>query len=142
MEGYRLINHTADIAFEAYGYSLEELFENATRAFYDAFAVLESVGIDREQIIEMEDSDIEMLFFRYLNELLYLFDTDFFAGKEVNVSIEDVEDELRLKAKLKGGKISPEIVKTEPKAITLHKFMIEKVKNEKEFWKAFVVVDI
>ena len=135
---YRFINHTADIAFEVYGSSLAELLENAALAFYDAFVDLSRIGESKEVEIEVEGEDDEIVLYRWLNELLYLFDTQFFAAKEVKA---EVRERGRIEAigKLRGGNLTPEMVKVEPKAITMHKFGIER---SPEGFKAFVVVDI
>ncbi len=140
---YRLLDHTADIAFEAFGSSLDELFENATRAFYDAFVMVEKVTIETEKKIEISDVEIDFLLYKWLNEVLFLFDTEFFASKNIDISIEKEKKEYLLKANLIGGRISPEIIKTEPKAITMHNFRVEKRKEgNREFWYAYVVIDI
>lgn len=134
---YRFIDHTADIAFEVFGSSLAELIENATLAFYDAFTFLEQLENGREEELEVQSDSPDYLLFKWLNELLFLFDTKFFAAKEVHVEVD--EEKLIAKGVMKGGTISPEIVKTEPKAITFHKFKVEK---REDGWYAFVIVDI
>ncbi len=135
---YRFVDHTADIAFEVYGSSLEELLENATLAFYDSFVDLNRIDTSKDVKIEVEGEDEEILLYRWLNELLYLFDTQFFAAKDVKVKVEE-NNVKKATGKLKGGKFTPENVKVEPKAITMHKFRVEKTP---EGLKAFVVVDI
>ncbi|AAB89747.1 MULTISPECIES: archease [Archaeoglobus] len=135
---YRFIDHTADIAFEVYGSNLRELFENAALAFYDAFVDTSGIGIEREVGVECEGEDVEITLYRWLNELLYLFDTEFFAAKDVEVEVEE-GDGVKASGKLRGGRFSAEMVKVEPKAITLHKFRVEKTDKG---YVAFVVVDI
>ena len=134
---YRFIDHTADVAFEVFGSSLAELIENATLAFYDAFTFLEQLDDGRVEELEVQSDSPDYLLFKWLNELLFLFDTKFFAAKEVSVEVD--EEKFVAKGVLKGGTIKPEIVKTEPKAITFHEFKVEK---RDEGWYAFVIVDI
>ena len=135
---FRFIDHTADVAFEVYGNSLKELIENATLAFYDAFVDTSKLDTSLEKELEVDADSADYLLFNWLNELLFIFETEFFAGKEVEVDIIE-NDGLKAKGKIKGGKITPEIVKTEPKAITFHKFKVEKKDGK---WFAFVIVDI
>uniref|UniRef100_A0A7C2SEY2 Protein archease n=2 Tax=Archaeoglobus fulgidus TaxID=2234 RepID=A0A7C2SEY2_ARCFL len=135
---YRFVDHTADIAFEVYGSDLKELFENAALAFYDAFVDTSKLKTEREAEVECEGEDVEITLYRWLNELLYLFDTEFFAAKTVRVEIEK-GSAIKARGKLGGGKFNAEMVKVEPKAITLHKFRVEKTDNG---YLAFVVVDI
>ena len=132
---YRFIDHTADIAFEVYGGNLAELLENSALAFYEAFVQTERVDDSMEKSIEVEGEDEELLLYRWLNELLYLFDTEFFAAKDVKVEVNG----FKATGVLRGSRFTPEIVKVEPKAITMHKFRVER--GEKGY-RAFVVVDI
>jgi len=131
---YKFIDHTADVAFEAYGKDLAELLVNASYAFYEAFVDTDKLKVTEERVIEIEAEDVEMLLYKWLNELLYLLDTEFFAAKEVSAEV----NENSARGTLKGGKITPIMVKVEPKAITLHKFKVER----NDGWKAFVVIDI
>ncbi len=135
---YRFIDHTADVAFEVYGSSLAELIENATLAFYEAFVDLSRLKVDTEKSLEVEADSPDYLLFNWLNELLFMFETDFFAGKDVSVEVEE-NGILKAKGKMIGGRITPEIVKTEPKAITFHKFRVEQRDGK---WIAFVIIDI
>ena len=131
---YKFIDHTADVAFEAYGKDLAELLVNASYAFYEAFVDTDKLKVTEERVIEIEAEDVEMLLYKWLNELLYLLDTEFFAAKEVSAEV----NENSARGTLKGGKITSIMVKVEPKAITLHKFKVER----NDGWKAFVVIDI
>ena len=135
---YRFIDHTADVAFEVYGSDLKELIENATLAFYDAFVFLDKLEITETKEIEVEADSADYLLFNWLNELLFLFETEFFAGKEVDVNVSE-DGVLKAKGTIRGGRIRPELVKTEPKAITFHKFRVER---REDGWYAFVIVDI
>ncbi len=135
---FRFIDHTADIAFEVYGSSLKELIENATLAFYEAFVDLSKLKVDREKELEVEADSPDYLLFNWLNELLFMFETEFFAGKDVEVEVKE-NGNFKAVGRIRGGRISPEIVKTEPKAITFHKFRVERKDGT---WTAFVIVDI
>ncbi len=132
---YRFIDHTADVAFEVFGKDVAELIENASYAFYDAFVDVSRIDSSVEKVLEVEAESVDSLLYRWLNELLFLFDTEFFAAKHVEVSI----NQTKCTGRLVGGRFTPELVKVEPKAITLHKFKVEKVD---EGYRAFVVVDI
>ncbi|MDI9610995.1 MAG: archease [Archaeoglobaceae archaeon] len=132
---YRFIDHTADIAFEAYGKNLEELFENSAYAFYDAFIDKKKLKGSEKRIIEVEADEEDLMLYRFLNELLFLFETQFFAGKAIKVKITD----KKVFAEIQGCKFDRSAVKVEPKAITMHKFGI---RREGGKLTAFVVVDI
>ncbi len=132
--GYRFVEHTADIAFEVWGDSVSELLESASKAFYDAFIDTERLGDEDEKVVAVEAEDVDYLLYRWLNELLFLFETEFFAAKNVSV---DANENSAL-GKLRGSRFTPDMVKVEPKAITMHKFKVEKTNG----FRAFVVVDI
>jgi SHS2 domain-containing protein len=132
---YRFIDHTADIAFEIFGKDLSILLKNATSAFFEAFTYPEKLGDNRIEKVEVQADDADYLLLKWLNELLYLFDTEFFAAKSAEI---EVDKSFSAKGILKGDTIKPELVKVEPKAITLHDFKVEK----RNGWYAFVVIDI
>lgn len=136
---YRFIDHTADVAFEVFGKDLRELIENATLAFYEAFVYTEKLGEDREMVIGVSADTPDYLLYNWLNELLFAFDTKFFGGKRVKKIEIKGNEGLKAEGVIVGGTLKPEIVKVEPKAITLHDFTVEK-KNG--MWRAYVVVDI
>jgi SHS2 domain-containing protein len=136
---YRFVNHTADVAFEVFGSSLEELIVNATQAFYEAFVYVEKLDENRKLEVDVEADSADYLLYNWLNELLFAFDTQFFGGKFVESVKVKEEKGLTAKGVVVGGTLKPEIVKVEPKAITLHDFVVEK-KNG--MWYAYVVVDI
>lgn len=134
--GYRFVEHTADIAFEADGESLTDLLRESMFAFNEAFTYPKELGTSREETIEIDTDGPDYLLYKWLNELLFLFDTHFFASKEVDLEVD--EKVFYAKGVLKGDTINPQLVKVEPKAITLHNFKVEKMNG----WYAFVVIDI
>ncbi len=136
---YRFIEHTADIAMEIYGKTVEELLRNATLAFRDAFIFPEKLEEKETRKIELkmeEDSvkAVEYLLYDWMNELLYLFDAEHFGVVDAEVKING----KNVIGKLTGGKLKDEAVKVEPKAITLHKFKVDK----NDYYKAFLIIDI
>ncbi|MCX8151469.1 MAG: archease [Archaeoglobaceae archaeon] len=132
---FRYLDHTADIAFEVWGKSFEELIENASYAFYNAFVHLDKIKEKEKKEIEVHGEEIDIVLYRWLNELLFLFDTEFFAAKKVKVYAEN----LKVRGELIGSRFTRELVRVEPKAITMHKFRVEKRDDE---YYAFIVVDI
>ena len=137
---YRFIDHTADIAFEVEAETLDGLIEEASKAFYEAFVFVDKLEVSEEVTLDVEADGDDYLLFKWLNELLYLFDTRHFAGREVSVSVESVAaGTLKARGVIWGGKLRDELVRCEPKAITLHKFTVERKDGG---WRAFVIVDI
>ncbi len=152
-ERYRLIEHTGDLAFVAYGKDVRELFQNAAFALFDVYADLSKVeeGTERqinisiqaeagaEELHEREtDIDYEQLLVKWLNELLYINDVEDLLFRRFRVeSIVDGE----LKALACGEKFDTErhVILTPLKAVTYHRI---EVVREPDRWRARVVVDL
>ena len=140
MEKFKYFEHTADIEFEAYGFSLEEAFCNAALAFYNSIVNLSEIE-EREKIeVETEGFDLVNLLYNFLEELLFYFDTKGFLGKRVELKIEK-NKKLKLKAKVFGEFFdeSKHNYKTEIKAVTYHQM---KVENKNGRWICHVILDI
>lgn len=132
---YRFIDHTADIAFEIYAKDLKELLKDAALAFYEAFVFIEKIDEKILREIEIEEESEDYLLYNWLSEILYLFDTEHFGGKRVEVDVKD----RKARGRIYGEILDPQKIKLEPKAITLHNFRVEK---RDEGYYAYVVVDI
>ena len=76
MKRFDIINHTADIGIVAYGKELKEALANAAYAMFTLIVDLESVKEVTCRQIEVQAEDRESLVVSWLNELLYLFDTE------------------------------------------------------------------
>lgn len=130
----------ADIAYEAYGKNLNELFENAAFAIFELSANLKTIDAKKKLEIKIENEKIENLLYDFLSEILFLKDSKYVVFKKVKVLIKQ-NKKYQLKAILKGDTINPQKQQLENdiKAVTMHMFEIKKEKNQ---WKATVVVDI
>ena len=130
----------ADIAYEAYGKDLNELFENAAFAIFELSANLKTVEAKEKIEFELENEKIDNLLYDFLSEILFLKDSKYMVFKKVKVLIKE-NKKYELKAVLEGDTINPSKQKLENdiKAVTMHMF---ELKKEKTQWKATVVVDI
>ncbi|MCC6501614.1 MAG: archease [Deltaproteobacteria bacterium] len=141
---YRYIGEiaTADIAFEATGESLEEVFIAAAEALTNVM-IDEPDKIERKEKVEvrLENADAEMLLFDFLGELVYYKDARrlFLRVDEIRITKED--SGYGLSAVLSGEAPDPEKhqLGADVKAVTLHMFALEQTDNG---WKATVVLDI
>ena len=133
----------ADIAYEAYGKDLNELFENAAFVIFELSANLNTVESKKKLEISLEKDTLENLLYDFLSEILFLKDARYIVFKEIKVSIKKVEGQnpYKLNAVLKGDSINPEKQQLENdiKAVTMHMFQIKK---EGKGYKATVVLDI
>lgn len=130
----------ADIAYEAYGKDLNELFENAALAIFELSADVDTIEAAKKVEFEVENEKIDNLLYDFLSEILFLKDSKYMVFKHVHVAINEGKKN-KLKAILEGDKINPQVqsLENDIKAITMHMF---ELKKENGKWKARVVVDI
>lgn len=130
----------ADIAIEAYGKDLNELFENSALAIFEESANIDKVKEKEKKVINLKAKNEEDLLFDFLSEILFLKDTYSMIFKSSKVKITKKVD-YKLKAELSGEKIDRKKheLGNDIKAITLHMFKIEKTKKG---YKSLVVVDV
>ena len=83
MQPFRILEHTADIGFEAFGASREEVFANAARALFHIIVDLESVELRGALDLRVEGADLPSLLVNWLSELLYLQDAEGWLFAEV-----------------------------------------------------------
>jgi len=131
----------ADVAFEAYGKTLNELFEAAAQAVFETMVETSSVKPRQTQEISLNASTIEYLLYDFLSEIVFLKDTKSMVFAKVTVVLQEHNHIFTLRATLQGDTIDPETQKlgNDVKAITLHLFSIRKKGN---IYIARVVVDI
>lgn len=75
---YEFFEHTADAKFRAYGKTLEESFRNAARACFAIVTDVDLVKPIQEFPIEVNAKRLEAALFDFLDELLFLLDTEGF----------------------------------------------------------------
>ncbi len=137
---YRFFDHTADIAFEAYGDSLNQLFEHAALAVFETMVNLKTVSATKDYRIALSAPDEEQLLFDFLSELVFLKDAEYVVFNQFRVAITRKE-EMSLTAVARGESIDPRKheLRVDVKAVTLHKFTLQK---KGDAYKAFVILDI
>jgi len=130
---------TADVAFIAYGKSLDELFANSALAMFELMINTKQIKQTISKKIKLKGNDLQSLMFNWLNELLVYVDGENLAFSDFNVKVD--EKKFGLVAECKGEKMNPKKheVKAEIKAATYHKL---EIKKEKNIWKAQVILDI
>lgn len=134
-----LENITADTGFEAFGQSVEQLFENSSIALFSIMGNLKKVEPKTSKAIRLTAETIEDLLFNYLSELIFLKDKEGMLFSKFEILIVKKEA-FELSAKISGEKIDPakHDLMIDAKAITKHNFKIKK----NNLFKATVVVDV
>jgi SHS2 domain-containing protein len=141
---YRLIDHTADMAFEVEGPSWAALLENATAALSDV--ILAAGEADRpeetaEEVgLEVEGSDREDVLVAWLGAVVVRFEEDGFLARAARVGRADA---ARAGGVLRGRRLDPA---REPpdrvvKAVTYHDLRVVEGDAARP-WRVAVVLDL
>jgi len=132
----------ADMAFQAEGKTLDELFISAALATTNVMVRnLKNVKAKVERYVAIETEDVEQLLYKFLQDIIYYKDSQMLLFGRYDVNIESFDAKYKLKAKLYGERISMKKhnLIVDVKAVTMHKF---EVKQTPIGWKAVVVLDI
>ncbi|HOP86615.1 MAG TPA: archease [Syntrophorhabdaceae bacterium] len=135
IQRYKLLDHEADIRLEIYGNTLEELFSNAAYGIFQFIVDAKGKEAEKGKRIDIEGNG--ELLINFLNELLFLWDTEGFIPKEFSLKI----SHNKLTGTVAGCIFDPErctIIK-EVKAVTYHKFYL---KEENGIYKAQIILDV
>jgi SHS2 domain-containing protein len=137
-EKIKYIEHPSDVGFEAYGATLEELFANAAIAMYSFMTDVDEIEVEVERAIEVKSEDFYSLMFDWLDELIFLFESESLVMKNFDIHADAVN--FSIMGRCKGGKFDPS--KHESgimvKAVTYNMMQIKK----NEVWRARVVLDV
>lgn len=82
---------TADIAFEAFGKSYSELFENAALALEETMVSTTRVKPLKKYTIKKEADNVEDLLYLFLEELVYLKDAEQMVFSKIDCKVKKVE---------------------------------------------------
>ena len=136
----RYIEHPSDVGFEVYGTTLEELFANAAIACYGFMTDIEEIEETEERAMEIESEDLYSLMFDWLDELLFLFESESLVFKKFDLKVDVSGDGTSISGRCRGGKFDPYRHESGIiiKAVTYN--MMEIKKNE--LWHARVVLDV
>jgi SHS2 domain-containing protein len=85
---YRLLEHTADALVEVHGATLEERFENAAYALFDQITDASTIVPRGEVEVSVSADSREQLLVDFLQELLFLHDTENLVFSEFAVDLE------------------------------------------------------
>jgi SHS2 domain-containing protein len=133
---------TADIAFEATGCDLPELFAAAADATMNVMIDnLDAIESRETRQIELSSDKIDMLLFDFLQELIYFKDARRLLLRARETQIDHKDEEYLLKAKVAGEQLDDtrHQQRADVKAVTLHGFSVQKHDSG---WRARVLLDI
>src|SRR4051812_13757734 len=133
---------TADIAFEATGRDLRQLFRDAADATTNVMVDnIEAIQPRETRHIELSNEKLDMLLFDLLQELIFLKDAERLLLRMGKMQITKKDETYFMKAIAEGEPLDAERhhQRADVKAVTLHDFSIESTASG---WKAQVLLDI
>jgi SHS2 domain-containing protein len=102
---------------------------------------LDSIEPKETRNISLDDDELDLLLFNFLQELIYYKDSEQLLLRTQQINFEEKDGKYHLTAVLQGEKLDPERHQqlVDVKAVTLHQFQVEKINDG---WKAIVILDI
>ncbi len=139
MEPFEYLEHTADVKFRAYGHTPEEMLANAASALFNS--MIDTATVQAREIWKVELMALEMedLAYKWLSELVFLFETELAVFSSFEVKLNKNESWM-LEGQIKGERIDLErhIFEAEVKAVTLHEFQVRK----NDHWCLQAILDV
>ncbi|MFH1257169.1 MAG: archease [Candidatus Diapherotrites archaeon] len=139
---FEWFDHQADIGVRGLGKSYEEAFAEAAHAMFSLIANLETVKADKGIEVKVKGNELDELLVNWLNELLYLKDSQGMVFKEFHVKrIYQKNGYFHIDAVALGEKIDykKHDLKSDVKAATYSELKVEEMKG---VFYAQCVVDV
>jgi SHS2 domain-containing protein len=135
---YEVFEHTADIGLHAYGNTLSELFIHAAQGMESLMVSPEQVRIQVSREVEVQGHDNLSLLIAWLNELIFLFDTEYLLFCQFEI---ESLTETHLKGRAWGEPcdVRRHDLSSAIKAVTWHEAAIEQTDDG---YKARIIFDI
>lgn len=127
--GYEYLEHTADLKIRSWGDTLEEAFSNTLYAIIDFMTDRETVVRRVEKTIQLKACDLPALLYLWLEEFLFLMDSEFYIPNVVNkIEIDKLSKGYTLKATVSGDSNTNNRYTLDAgiKAVTYNEMTIEK----------------
>ena len=133
---------TADVAFEAWGGTVEEMFVAAAHATMNVMVRELSTVVPRvRKSLRVEEEELDLLLFQLLQELIFYKDAERLLLLVESVRIGKSRERYQAVAEAAGEELNPERhdLIVDVKAVTLHRFKVEETARG---WEALVILDI
>ncbi len=127
---YRFVDHTAELEVELEAESAEGVLEEALRAFVELAGTGEGEMVARR--LAVSAADLPALLAAWLEELVYLAETEGFVPDAAELSLSGLELSALLQGRL--GEPRPLV-----KGVTLHRL---RLRSENGVWSGRVVLDV
>lgn len=134
--GHRFIDHTADVALEAWAPGEEALLVQTARALIEVVTEGARIEADEQRDVEIESTDAEDRLVRWLNEVLWLAIGKGFLAVDAEITLHAGG----LRARVSGRGDAADLVKTEVKSATYHDLRLAREPSGR--YVARVVIDV
>jgi len=138
MPKFEYLEHTGDLGFRAFGKNLPDLFRHAAEALFQVITDPATVRSAESRSITIKATNLDELLISWLNEFLYLFDTQGLLFRDFDfISL----NEQALQATARGERYdqSRHPIKTTVKSATYHQLQIKQADGS---WEARVILDL
>lgn len=137
---YEYLDVKGDIGFVVRGGKIEDIFKAAALAMYNVMVDISKVGRSVSREVEVSAKDLDILLHHWLQELLFLTDTEGLVFSSFDVDI-CKNDEFKVRGRAYGEKLDPKLheIRTAVKAVTYHNL---ELKLEGDSWRAVVILDV
>ncbi len=136
--GFTITEHTADVGVHAWGETEAAVFEQAARGMFSLICDPGTIGREETLTVVVEAPERELLLVAWLNELLFLFESQrvLFADFEVLETGESI-----VRARVMGEVLDPRrhAVCGGVKAATYHQLRLEQTVRG---WEAQIILDV
>jgi len=129
---------TADLTVDAWGETLDEAFESAALATFNAMTPLEGVEKRETRTFNVEGGDLGGLLFNFLDELLYIHEVELIVFSGFDVDLDEKEIKLTVVCHGEPFDLDRHSQGIAIKAVTFHNMRIEK---KGDTWTIRVVLD-
>ena len=131
----------ADVAFEAEGDSVEEVFRGATRALIETLADPLTVAVLWERAITKSDGDLAALLFEWLSEIVYWKDAAGVVFHDASLALIEQNGSWTLHGRFAGSPVDQTVqaLRNDVKGITKHQY---ELKRDDACWRVRVVLDV
>ena len=138
--GYRFVDHTADVAADVTGATLDELFASAAAALTDVITDRGEVRASGHIPVALSAASVEDLLVDWLNELLYVFEVRRFLTADADVHVTaDAPPRLEAIARGEPQDAARHPIRVLVKGATYHALRIQ---HADEGWQARIVFDV
>ena len=124
---YKILEHTADIGIKAVGNSFPKALEKTAEGLKSIMVNMKETEASETKNIFLEADDKESLVIKWLNEILFYFDSESFVCKKAEVkAIEKCDGNYKIEGLFFGRCFDPKVdtMLVHVKAVTYHQLSV------------------